>query len=113
LDGLSKDTYEALVVGSGFGGAVAASRLAQAGVDVAVIERGRRFPRGDFPRDTARPDQLLWHHGGPFDIRPLNDVLVVLGAGLGGGSLVYANVQMRPPADVFEGWPGGWRASTA
>jgi cholesterol oxidase len=49
---------------------------------------------------------MHWHHGGPYDIRPLNDVFVVQAAGYGGGSLIYANVQMRPPADLFEhGWP--------
>jgi cholesterol oxidase len=110
---LGKDSYEALVVGSGFGGAVAACRLAQAGVDVGVLERGRRFPLGGFPRHTVRADLLHWHHGGPYDILPFNDVFIVQGAGYGGGSLIYANVQVRPPADVFAtGWPAGYsRAS--
>jgi cholesterol oxidase len=110
---LGKDAYEAIVVGSGFGGAVTACRLAQAGVDVGMVERGRRFPLGGFPRHTVRADLLHWHHGGPYDLRPFNDVLVVQGAGYGGGSLIYANVQVRPPADVFAaGWPGGYsRAS--
>jgi cholesterol oxidase len=104
---LTKESYEAIVVGSGFGGAVAACRLAQAGVDVAVLERGRRFELGSFPRPAhARHDVMHWHRGGPYDIKPLNDVLVVQAAGYGGGSLIYANVQMRPPPDVFDsGWP--------
>jgi cholesterol oxidase len=112
-----KDSYEAIVVGSGFGGAVAACRLAQAGVDVAILERGRRFEPGSFPR-PARPylgsvalrhDVMSWDQGGVYDVRPLNDVLVVQAAGYGGGSLIYANVQMRPPSDVFEdGWPRGY-----
>ncbi len=42
-----------------------------------------------------------WHHGGPYDVRPMREVLVVQGAGYGGGSLIYANVQMRPPSDAF------------
>jgi cholesterol oxidase len=105
---LSKDRYEAVVVGSGFGGAVAACRLAQAGVDVAILERGRRFEPGTFPR-PARADTMYWHRGGPYDVRPLNDVLVVQAAGYGGGSLIYANVQMRPPPDAFDdGWPRGY-----
>jgi cholesterol oxidase len=110
---LGKDAYEAIVVGSGFGGAVAACRLAQAGVDVGVLERGRRFALGGFPRHTVRADLLHWHHGGPYDVRPFNDLFIVQGAGYGGGSLIYANVQVRPPADVFaEGWPAGYsRAS--
>jgi cholesterol oxidase len=114
---LSKAGYDAVVVGSGFGGAVAACRLAQAGVDVAILERGRRFEPGSFPR-PARPylrsvalrhDVMSWDRGGLYDVRPLNDVFVVQAAGYGGGSLIYANVQMRPPADVFEdGWPPGY-----
>jgi cholesterol oxidase len=102
-----RQSYEAIVVGSGFGGSVAACRLAQAGVSVAVLERGRRFEPGSFPRPAhGRHDLMHWHHGGPYDIRPLNDVFVVQAAGYGGGSLIYANVQMRPPADLFEqGWP--------
>ena len=110
---LSKDAYQAIVVGTGFGGAVAACRLAQAGVDIAVIERGRRYAYGEFPRHPIRYDLMDWRHGGPYDVRPLNDVLVVQGAGYGGGSLIYANVQMRPPAEAFdEGWPAGYSRAT-
>jgi cholesterol oxidase len=101
-------TGTALVIGSGFGGAVAACRLAQAGVDVAVVERGRRWPPGSFPRDLSRLDAgWLWlcNHG-LYDARSLNDILAVQAAGWGGGSLVYANVAMRPPQEVFDrSWP--------
>jgi cholesterol oxidase len=105
---LDRDRFQALVIGSGFGGAVAACRLAQAGVDVAVVERGRRWPPGSFPRDLSRLDAgWLWlcNHG-LYDARPLNDILAVQAAGYGGGSLVYANVAMRPPQEVFDRfWP--------
>jgi cholesterol oxidase len=105
---LARDRFQALVIGSGFGGAVAACRLAQAGVDVAVVERGRRWPPGSFPRDLSRLDAgWLWlcNHG-LYDARPLNDILAVQAAGWGGGSLVYANVAMRPPQEVFDrSWP--------
>jgi cholesterol oxidase len=105
---LDRDRFEALVIGSGFGGAVAVCRLAQAGVDVAVVERGRRWPPGSFPRDLSRLDDgWLWlcNHG-LYDARPLNDILAVQAAGYGGGSLVYANVAMRPPQEVFDrSWP--------
>jgi cholesterol oxidase len=105
---LDRDQFEALVIGSGFGGAVAACRLAQAGVDVAVVERGRRWPPGSFPRDLHRLDDgWLWlcNHG-LYDAQPLNDILAVRAAGYGGGSLVYANVAMRPPEEVFaKSWP--------
>jgi len=105
---LDRDQFEALVIGSGFGGAVAVCRLAQAGVDVAVVERGRRWPPGSFPRDLDRlEDGWLWpcNHG-LYDAQPLNDILAVRAAGYGGGSLVYANVAMRPPEEVFaKSWP--------
>jgi len=52
--GLERDDYETLVIGSGFGGAVTACRLAQAGIDVAIVERGRRYPAGSFPRDLTK-----------------------------------------------------------
>jgi cholesterol oxidase len=70
--GLERDHYEALVIGTGFGGAVAACRLAQAGIDVAVVERGRRYPPGSFPRDLTKLDSgWLWSRGqGLFDVRP-------------------------------------------
>jgi cholesterol oxidase len=103
---LVRDSYDAIVVGSGFGGAVATCRLAQAGIDVALIERGRRFAPGTFPRHRTRPDLQHWRRGGTYDVRHLDDMLVVQGVGYGGGSLIYANVQIRPPADVFDrGWP--------
>lgn len=105
---LDRDQFEALVIGSGFGGAVAVCRLAQAGVDVAVVERGRRWPPGSFPRDLRRLDDgWLWlcNHG-LYDAQPLNDILALRAAGYGGGSLVYANVAMRPPEEVFaKFWP--------
>jgi cholesterol oxidase len=105
---LDRDHFQALVIGSGFGGAVAVCRLAQAGVDVAVVERGRRWPPGSFPRDLSRLDDgWLWLcNQGLYDARPLNDILAVQAAGWGGGSLVYANVAMRPPQEVFDrSWP--------
>lgn len=106
-------TYDAIVVGSGFGGGVTACRLAEAGWRVCVLERGRRFGRGDFPDRPVQAPAMLWHPklnpGGMFDVRLMRDVSVVTAAGVGGGSLVYANVQLRAPAGAFEGdaWPAG------
>jgi cholesterol oxidase len=103
-------TYDAVVVGSGFGGGIAACRLAEAGRRVAVLERGRRFAPEDFPATPEQAPAALWHptlnpHG-LFDLRLMKDLSVVTAAGVGGGSLVYANVQLRAPADVFaKGWP--------
>ena len=102
---LGKARYEAVVVGTGFGGAVAACRLAQAGVDVAVLERGRRFPPGSFPRDVVGDDGLLWHRGaGLYDIRPLNDMLVVQAAGYGG---VRWSTPTSSSARPLQGYPLG------
>ncbi|HEY2192777.1 MAG TPA: GMC family oxidoreductase [Actinomycetospora sp.] len=99
---------QVVVVGSGFGGAVTACRLAQAGCDVLVLERGRWFD-GDFPRRAADP--WLWEQGGcgPFDVRSVGGVTAIVAAGVGGGSLLYSNVHLRLPAEVFaQRWPTGW-----
>jgi cholesterol oxidase len=103
-----KPQYDAIVIGTGFGGAVAACRLAQAGLSVGVIERGQRYPRQGFSRDRGRG--WLWPiDRGLFDIRMLGKTIAVQAAGLGGGSLVYSNVHLRAPQFVFEnGWPGGY-----
>jgi cholesterol oxidase len=106
-----RSSYDAIVIGSGFGGAVAGCRLAPAGLNVAIVERGRRYGRGDFPRDWNDPaNGWLWQAGqGLFDVRPFGDMTIVQGAGWGGGSLIYANVHLRAPADVFHnGWPVGY-----
>jgi cholesterol oxidase len=106
-----RPSYDAVVIGTGFGGAVAACRLAQAGLSVAVLERGRRYDHNPFPRNWNNPyDGWLWSSDqGLFDVKLCQEMTVVQAAGLGGGSLVYANVQMRAPAAVFErGWPGSY-----
>src|SRR5262245_121270 len=98
-----KSSYKALVIGSGFRGAVAACRLAQAGLDVAVLERGKDYRTTPFPRNFGDPQGGWWwpvQHG-LFDVKPIGEMLIVQCAGLGGGSLIYANVQMRPPPDAF------------
>src|SRR3954468_218058 len=104
------ERYDVVVVGSGFGGGITACRLAEAGHRVCVLERGRRFAGEDFIDDPDDAPKLLWHEsvnpGGMFDVRLLRDVSVICAAGVGGGSLVYASVQLRAPAEVFEdGWP--------
>jgi cholesterol oxidase len=103
--------YDAVVVGSGFGGGIAACRLAEEGWSVCVLERGRRFGPGDFPDRPEQAPRAFWHAlhnpGGMFDMRIMRDIAVMTGAGVGGGSLVYANVQLRPPPDLFDdpAWP--------
>ncbi|HWZ90882.1 MAG TPA: GMC oxidoreductase, partial [Polyangiaceae bacterium] len=106
------------VVGSGFGGAVAACRLAQAGMNVLLLERGRRFEAQDFPAlpiDSAfLPDAKHWAWQGDhglWDVEDLEELVSVQAAGYGGGSLIYANVHLRPPPEVFEDkWPAGYQA---
>jgi cholesterol oxidase len=106
-----KATYDAVVIGTGFGGSVAACRLAQAGFSVSVLERGRRYDINPFPRDWNNPTNgWLWQVGqGLFDVKHFSQMMVVEGAGLGGGSLIYANVHLRAPKEVFnQGWPAGY-----
>ncbi len=110
-----RSSYDAVVIGSGFGGAVAGCRLAQAKLNVAILERGRRYGRGEFPRDWNNPaNGWMWATGGGlFDVRPFGEMTVVQGAGWGGGSLIYANVHLRAPADLFQsGWPAGYSRAT-
>ncbi|MGH4026274.1 MAG: GMC oxidoreductase [Pseudonocardiaceae bacterium] len=107
------EQYDAIVVGSGFGGSISALRLAQAGKSVLVLERGRRYRAGEFPRDVTDIDRLFWssryHRSGTglYDIRFFSGISVVVASGVGGGSLIYANINIRPDPVVFEDsrWP--------
>ncbi len=102
--------FDVVVIGSGFGGAVCAYRLAKAGATVLVLERGRRWEPSTFPR---RPDDpWLFDVKNPvschgwFDFRVYPNMSVVQGAGVGGGSLVYANISVDAKPDTFDaGWP--------
>ncbi|GAA0717425.1 GMC family oxidoreductase [Dactylosporangium roseum] len=92
--------YDVVVVGSGFGGSVAALRLAEKGYSVAVLEAGRRFADDEFPKTSWDAGRFLWAPAlgcyGIQRITLLRNVLVLAGAGVGGGSLVYANTLYRP-----------------
>jgi cholesterol oxidase len=80
-----KKSYAAVVIGSGFGGAVAVCRLAQAGIDVGLLERGRRYPRGSFPRRFDDAAGWFWANDqGLFDVKPVQEIQVVQAAGYGG-----------------------------
>ena len=101
---------DAIVIGSGFGGAVTACRLAEAGMSVLVLERGRRWDNRNFPR--RRDDAWLWSHQRPelhngwLDFRSFPGMSVAQAAGVGGGSLIYANVSCEAPPSAFAmGWP--------
>ncbi|MEU7226400.1 GMC oxidoreductase [Streptomyces chrestomyceticus] len=104
----------ALVVGSGFGGSVAAYRLAEAGRSVVVLERGRAYPPGSFPRTPAELGRALWDPSeglyGLFDVWRFGGCDSLVSSGLGGGSLIYANVLLRKEPHWFvrrEELPGG------
>jgi cholesterol oxidase len=94
-----------IVVGSGFGGAVSALRLAEKGYRVVVLEAGKRWQPEEFPRTNWRLDKFLWLPAlgwyGIQRIAWLRDVVVLAGAGVGGGSLVYANTLLKPPPEFF------------
>ena len=115
-----RERYDVIIVGSGYGGGVSASRLARAGKKVAVLERGREFVTGEFPsrfpelRSELRITSRSMTSGSPtalYDLRIGEDIHVLVGCGLGGGSLVNAGVSLRPDPRVFgdEVWPGQLR----
>lgn len=109
--------FDVIVIGSGYGGSIAASRLARAGQRVCLLERGREILPGTYPTDlasarremqivTARNGRLDPAGNGMMEIRLGPDMNVVLGNGLGGGSLVNAGVAIEPDSRVFgSGWP--------
>jgi cholesterol oxidase len=103
-----QDRYDVVVIGSGFGGAITACRMAQAGHSVCVLERGKRWNKDDFPRTIGQLRRAFWNKQdrGLFDYRSFKTIDVLQASGVGGGSLIYFNVQIEPPARVFErGWP--------
>ena len=97
--------YDVLVIGSGFGGSVTALRLTEKGYRVGVLESGRRFADSELPKTSWRVrDYLFAPELGCFGIQRihrLNDVIVLAGAGVGGGSLVYANTLYVPGEGYF------------
>ncbi|MGK5630884.1 FAD-dependent oxidoreductase [Streptomyces sp. URMC 123] len=98
--------YDVIVVGSGFGGSVAALRLTEKGYRVGVLEAGRRFTPETLPRTSWQLRDYLWAPAlglyGVQRVHLLGKVLVLAGAGVGGGSLNYANTLYVPPAAFFE-----------
>jgi cholesterol oxidase len=116
-----QDHYEVVVVGSGYGGAITASRLARAGRQVCLLERGKELQPGEYP-DTGPealaemqfdfPHQHVGLRTGLYDFRVNDDLNVFLGCGLGGTSLVNANVSLRADPRVFADprWPEALRA---
>ncbi|MEO5902498.1 MAG: alpha/beta fold hydrolase [Gemmatimonadaceae bacterium] len=123
-----KEHYTVVVVGSGYGASIAASRLARVKgdrpIDVCILERGREILPGDYPRTLERArdeihiDTPWWQFGrdnGMYDFRVNEDLNVFLGCGLGGTSLVNANVFKRADCRVFadERWPKAFQSDSA
>ncbi|MEU6554062.1 GMC family oxidoreductase [Streptomyces sp. NPDC046915] len=107
-DGHDEDgyDYDVIVVGSGFGGSVTALRLTEKGYRVGVLEAGRRFTRGSLPKNSWDLKNYLWAPKlgmyGIQRIHLLGNVMVLAGAGVGGGSLNYANTLYVPPKAFFD-----------
>ncbi len=103
---MSEFDYDVLVVGSGFGGSVAALRLTEKGYRVGVMEAGRRFADDELPKTSWRVRRYMWAPWarcfGIMRITLLKDVLIASGAGVGGGSLVYANTLYEPLDDFYD-----------
>lgn len=109
--------YDAIVIGSGFGGAIVGCRLAEAGYKVLILERGRRWSHDKehadfFPRKLDEPERWLWSESRPetshgwLDLRVFPNMAVAQGAGVGGGSLIYANISVAAPPESFRDAPG-------
>jgi len=117
----SDDIIDHIVIGSGFGGSVSAMRLAEKGYRVLVLEKGKRWTATDFPRTNWNVRKFLWapvlRCFGPQQIQLLNRIMVLSGAGVGGGSLIYANTHMMPGDGFFNhpAWSrfGDWKERLA
>jgi cholesterol oxidase len=115
------DHFQVIVIGSGFGGSVAAYRLAAGGLRTCLLERGRSYPPGSFARSPREIRGNFWDPSeglhGLFNVWSFRGIDVVVSSGVGGGSLIYANVLMRMPPtwfktriwdgprDAYEDWP--------
>ena len=107
--------FDALVVGSGFGGSVTAYRLAEAGHSICMLERGKPFPPNSFPRSPLGMKSQFWDPSeglhGMFNIWSFDNIDAIVASGLGGGSLIYANVLLRKDEEWFvreEPGNGSW-----
>ncbi len=107
----SSETYDFVIVGSGFGGSISAMRLAQKGYSVAVLEMGKEYTNSEFPKTNWDIRKYLWFPllrcFGIQKISLVNKIMALHGVGVGGGSLVYANTLLTPEDYIFKSqkWP--------
>src|SRR5512136_1068938 len=98
--------FDFIIVGSGFGGSVAALRLSEKGYKVLVIEKGKKLTEADFPTTNWNLKRYFWLPAlrltGLLRLTFFKHVAVLSGVGVGGGSLVYANTLATPPREFFE-----------
>lgn len=114
----SEDVFDFVVIGSGFGGSVSALRLAEKGYRVLVLERGKRYSAQDFPKTNWNIFKYLWLPAlrcfGIMGVNFFQDIMILNGSGVGGGSLVYASTHIKPGNAFFEAeeWAGlaDWEA---
>jgi cholesterol oxidase len=103
--GMSEGHYDAVIVGSGFGGSVTGYRLAEAGMSVCIFERGKAYPPGSFARSPWQIARNFWDPSegmhGIFDVWSFRGLGGIVASGLGGGSLVYSNVVLRKDEATF------------
>lgn len=106
------EKYDYIIIGSGFGGSVSALRLTEKGYRVLLLEKGSRREAQDFPKTNWDLKRWLWAPAlgfrGIFQVRPFSHMQVLAGAGVGGGSLTYANTLPIPKRGFFSspGWAG-------
>jgi cholesterol oxidase len=102
----SEDFFDAVIIGSGFGGSVMAYRLAEAGLRVCLLERGKAYPPSSFPRKPYDLGRNFWDPStglyGLFDIWSFKRSGALVSSGLGGGSLIYANIHIRKDPNWFK-----------
>jgi cholesterol oxidase len=108
---VSTQIYDFVIIGSGFGGSVAAMRLTEKGYSVLVLERGKRYGNKDFPKSNWNIWKFLWLPAlgchGIFEMTFMNGLLALHGSGVGGGSLTYGNVLLEPDDRLFAA--SSWR----